>query len=111
MPGWRTVGADLDKSDEILETITAEKVAELDSELIRTYEKSMRSHYKTFTDVYPQLATVMDPITKSNIQQRLDNIVKDMCSDWRIMKTVGVDLTDKYGALDFICKQHPSKAN
>ena len=100
------------EGDQIVETITADKLARLgvDSHrLIKVYEKSIVYYYNIWTEVYPTLAIENDPISKARIRQQLNNIVESMCLDWHkithYLKDIEIDLTAKYPEIEYICKQ------
>ena len=60
------------EGDQIVETITADKLARLgvDSHrLIKVYEKSIVYYYNIWTEVYPTLAIENDPISKARIRE------------------------------------------
>lgn len=101
----------LNKEDEILKIIIKDK-NDIDYDFIKAYRVSMMSNYKIWSTTYPKLAVESDPVNLSKIQQKLDDIIKMMCSDWHIlnnyMKAIGVDLTDEYYAIKFLCEKEYS---
>jgi hypothetical protein len=101
------------RGEEILETITADKLGSLDPEgqrLVKAYEESMTYYYNVWTQVYPQLSKELDPITRIKLNDQLKEITLKMCSDWynitNYLQQIGINLRDKYRSIEYICQQN-----
>ena len=84
--------------------ITAEelknKLQENELRYIQALEKSMQGHFAVWNGVYPQLALLSDPIAKTQTQERLKQIIKDMKNDLEgilnFLQSAGLHLDDHY---------------
>jgi hypothetical protein len=120
-PMWKPYGVsaeqkgniiNLKSGNEVLETITADKLAILspeDRQLITSYEAAMKSYFDTWTMVYPKLAIESNPITKAQLNQQLKGIAKEMCDNLNklmdFMMEKGIDLRAHYQHISDICSQ------
>lgn len=87
----------------VLQTITAkdlEKLPESQLRHVQTYEKSMKNHYKIWSAVYPQLATMDSPVSKARVEAQLDEVIEGMKKDLNgilsFLESSGLQLDDHY---------------
>lgn len=87
----------------VQQRITAQDLQKLPEATLRhvqVLEKSMENHYAVWAVVYPQLATMVDPIAKAKIEQQLKEIIKEMKGDLvgilEFLEQAGFYLDDHY---------------
>jgi hypothetical protein len=84
------------------------KMSNDDLRYIRALEKSMNVHFSIWEEVYPQLASESNPITKAKLKQQLDSIVDDMGNDLTkilgFVEMTGLYLDDHYQNIRHIAK-------
>jgi len=103
----------LKRGDQAIETITAEDLnTKLDSQskaLIQSFEDSMQDQFNLWTKVYPKRNTSPDPIVNAQVQLRLKEIGKQMCSDWKqilqFLNQLNYSLADHYSHIGYLCNQ------
>jgi hypothetical protein len=90
----------------VLQRLTASELEKLPEETlihVKTLEKSMQNYYKIWSNTYPQLSLIIDPIQKSKIELSLRQEVLLMKNDFeRILKFLedcGFQLDDHYLAI------------
>lgn len=103
----------LKRGNEVLETITsADLHTKLDSysqQLIEAFEKSMYYDFTLWTRVYPDRNKSPDPIVNVQIEEKLKEIGKRMCSDWnkilKFLNSLDYKLADHYGQMSYLCSE------
>jgi len=97
---------------EIVQTITAgdlNKLSPDDQAEIKTYEEAMYNRFKLWKIVYPQIPLQSDPMAKAQLQERLEDLKKNMCEDFKNISNylimVGIDIGDKHRPIRFLCQQ------
>lgn len=96
----------------VIETITPADIKKLDEnsrKLIKALEESMQSNYDLWAKVYPLRDKSPDPIVNSQIDAKLNEIARNMCSDlneiFRYLNRIGKHLDDHYAHIQFICSE------
>jgi hypothetical protein len=93
-------------------TITAddlEKPPPDDRKFIKSIEKSLAVLFDEWTSLYPKRVNT-DSGARKKIEERLDKIASDICSDlnkiFRHLGSLGYELEDHYSSMRSICKEH-----
>lgn len=102
----------LKAGDQVIQTITADKLNQLDHDsqlLLEAYQKSMQKQFYLWTQIYPKRLDSPDPMVNAQVDARLRDIAKQMCSDWNnilsYLAQIGYHLYDHYINVRFICDQ------
>ena len=103
----------LKRGEQEIETITAEELeTKLDPQsraLIQAFEASMLDQFTIWTKVYPKRNSSPGPVVNAQIQLRLKEIGKQMCSDWKqiyqYLSQIIYKLADHYTQVGFLCNQ------
>jgi hypothetical protein len=101
------------RDGKVCQRVTAQelkdKLQESELQLIQTREQSMQNHFKVWSDVYPQLALMSNPIAKAQTKERLKQIIDDMKGDLEgilgFLQCAGLHLDDHYMHIRSIVKQ------
>jgi hypothetical protein len=95
----------------VRDTITAEDLKKLDpisQRLIGTFERSMETNFKIWSEVYPQIPLDPNPVTRAQLELRLEDINGSICKDLKniigFLNTLGKNLDDHYMSFRYICK-------
>ena len=111
---YKTEGLELtaQSRDQVLQVITGHELQTLPSEQlrhIRVLERSMENHYGVWEEVYPQLATMSDPVAKAKVNQQLKGAIRDAEKDLHAildyLEDCGLYLDDHYSNVRHLIKQ------